>query len=184
MSNASRDRSHAKRWVVLSGTDAAWHPLYGLRGLLLVVLLLTALGLGLGLFEIVPVLPSMIDSIVLLASTTPPLALLLALTIVAVVAYGVVIFLGLVHARSFRAWAIGTSILAVAVHLGFIIELAVLVGELDPKQLLMEFLKIGANGAVLAYYIASRRVRVTYLWQVAQDDPYLLELRAKQRAAA
>ena len=66
--------------------------------------------------------------------------------------------------------------LAIVLDLALMLYASVHGGALDPDGLVIDFLQIGVSLATLAYLVASRRVRVTYQWLIAADDPALAEL--------
>ena len=160
----------AGRWVRLTREDALAHPLYGLRGWLLVLLILLLLHFLQTAWLVLPALPSLVEALPLLFDRAPVLAVMLVESLVQMLAAAWLRLLGFALRPSFRAWALWLLPIAGLARLALIIQFSVVEGELNPTGLLLSFLGVAVAGVAFCYTLLSGRVRVTYLWQAAVDD--------------
>ena len=163
----------AVQWIRLERSAAEAHPLYGVGGWLLTILLLHSLGLFLTVVVEWSGLVHSVRMLSVLATHAPFMGFLLLLTLLTVVLGAWMLFQGFAVRAGFRATAIWLMALTIAVKLAMLLYLATLSGPANADELLREVLQLAFSGATLAYFIGSRRVRVTYLWQVVPDDPIL-----------
>lgn len=171
-----------RQWVRVEQLEAETHPLHGVRGWLLVILVLHSLALLLLLVTEGGGLLRIAGRIGLFFEIDIVLGLLMVGVLLLVVLQVYMLFLGFTLQPGFRVWAIVVMILSIALDFGLMLYTSVHVGTPNPDSLVIDFLQIGVSLATLAYLAGSRRVRVTYQWLVLADDPVLDA--AKSRATA
>lgn len=165
-----------RRWIRVDWRAAGAHPLYGVRGWLLAILVLHSLGLLVVLATQGGDLLRIARRIGTFFELDVVLGLLMVGMLQLVVLQAYMLFLGFLRRPGFRAWAIVLMCLAIVLDLALMLYASVHGGALDPDGLVIDFLQIGVSLATLAYLVASRRVRVTYQWLIAADDPALAEV--------
>jgi hypothetical protein len=162
-----------RRWIPVGRQGAEAHPLYGVRGWLLAILVLHSLGLLLVLVTQGADLLRIARRIGIFFELDIVLGLLMVGLLQLVVLQAYMLYLGFLRQPGFRAWALVLMVLSIALDLGLMLYLSAHGGAHDPDSLLIDFLQIGISLATLAYLAVSRRVRVTYQWLVSADDPAL-----------
>lgn len=149
------------------------HPLYGVRGWLLAVLLLLLLRAALLTYDLLPTLQQL-PAVFRLVQEGQFLGYLLLYQVVFYLLLLVALFLGFVTlSPAFRPLAILVLSMALVLRLWGVFQLAEQVSDGAWGTMLGQVLGLTLDSAVLLYLCLSRQVRVTYLRRVEASDPFL-----------